>query len=155
MQPISQLTVSYNKNDFILDRFVDYFKFCTRKDIGPRHEPDLAPNLGEKVSNIALWIAEEFPRKVFQVIKEPRFVALALTVLALGVTSLAFYPTVTISVIKAAVRLLPNIPYWAVKFGAYILTCETILALGLRTQSRLWHPELVSAFEHRSASRIV
>src|ERR1700741_4869835 len=101
--------VSYRADSWIGARFIDNFRFAVKKDIGDR-PGDLAPNWLEKVGNAGLWIVEELPKKAWKAIKEPRFVSFALTILALGAVSFAFYPAPSLAVLKAGIALLPQVP---------------------------------------------
>lgn len=141
---MTNLTVAYHKDSWIGVRFIDNFRFAIKKDIGSRE--GCPPNLCERISTIGLWLVEEFPRKAFKALSDPRFVTLAITVLSLEITSLCFYPTMTIDLNKRAIQLLPRIPYWAVKFATYLVICETIIAYWLRAESRFCNIPLKAAF---------
>lgn len=138
------MNVFYDDSRWIGSRFIDNLVFAVKPDLGDRG--DMAPNLLEKTGNAGLWLIEKLPGLVWEKVKDPRFVSLALTILALGAVSLAFYPITTVLTIKAAVVLLPTIPLWALKFSAYLLTCATIVSYGIRAQGRFWNMPLYTAF---------
>lgn len=139
------LNVTYGENNALPFRFIDNAKFALKKDLGER-EGNLAPNLMEKIGNFGLSVAEELPKRTWQLLKEPRFVSLALTILALGANSYLFYPDISVHVVKAGLEMLPHVPLWTVKFSLYLLISATISSFGLRAQGRFWNEDLKSKF---------
>ncbi len=148
------INVPYDPSSWIGIRFCDNFTFALKKDIGDR-TGDRAPNWLETGGDMGLWLVEELPKKIWKVLKEPRLVSLALTILALGAVSFAFYPATSLAVVKAGIALLPQIPFWAAKFSIYLLTCETILSYGLRAQGRFWNKPLREAFYEQQKPIII
>lgn len=135
----------YNPKDFKVVRIYQNFRFATKSDLGER-PANLAPNFLEKFGNVILHLPERLPKMILNVINDPRFVTLALTVLALGLNSYIFYPEITVSVVKAGIALLPTISYATIKFAAYIATSASIVALGCRAQGRFMNEDLQAMY---------
>jgi hypothetical protein len=136
-----QCNVFYTGDADIFVRFASHFELGISKDVG-NHEK----NLLERMGDFGLSIVEKLPVKVWDVLKDPRIVTIALTSFAMLAASFLFYPSLTYQNIKAIVELLPPIPFWAIRFSAYIFTIGTILAAGLRAGGRFSNTTLMNAF---------
>lgn len=126
-------------------RFFNYFAFAVKKDIGV-HEKSLL----EKAGDLGLWTIEEFPKKVWKMMKDPVVITVALTAIALVGVTLAFYPVTTVLAAKAALLLLPQVPFWAVKFSAWVGAVGLILSTSMRALGRVTNLELRAYFEHNN-----
>lgn len=122
-------------------RFVNHFLLGVKEDIGPHNK-----NILEKVGDAGLWMIEKFPGKVWEKMKDPKVVTIALTALALVATSFAFYPAATFLAFKGALALLPTIPFWAIRFSAYIFTVGVIISTALRAEGRFSNSALMNEF---------
>lgn len=122
-------------------RFVNHFLLGVKENIGPHNK-----NLLEKVGDLGLWMIEKFPGKVWEKMKDPKVVTLALTSFALLAASFGFYPTATFLAIKGALAVLPTVPLWAVRFSAYIFTVGVIISTALRAEGRFSNAALMNEF---------
>lgn len=110
-------------------------------------------NILEKTGNGILWTVGNLPRAVKWIGKQfndPRVVTVLLTITALALTTFAFYPAITTAAVAAACTAikaaLMEIPFWAVKFAGYVLTCGVIVGYGARAAGRFGNEELMKAF---------
>lgn len=134
----------YQSQASLFQRFGYHVVLGLKKELGSRE--DCKKNLLEKTGDIGLWIVESLPHIIWQGIKDPRVVTVALTALALLATSLIFYPTITFLLIKNAIAFIPFPPFWALRFSAYLLTVTLILASACRAQGRFWNKQLMNHF---------
>lgn len=145
------LDVKYNPERNVFYRIWDHTNLGLRKNIGDR--TNTPRNIVEKGGDGMLWTVGLLPRAVKAIAKsfqDPRVLTVVLTALALFATSLAFYPVTTILATKATwtfgVRLITQIPFWAVKFSAYLATCATIIGAGLRAGGRFNNAALMKEY---------
>lgn len=103
-------------------------------------------NVCERIGDIGLWPAENVPRFIRDSLCDPKVITVAMTVLASLANSYAFYPEQTHEHVVAVIKLVENIPFWAVKFGTYICLSTSILACGARAFGRFTNPELMNQF---------
>lgn len=82
-------------------------------------------------------------------IKEP-FMITAMTVSAMGLTTLFFYPEETVNALKVVFPFVSYIQPKVVKFAVFIGSEATLLGFGLRTYGRLSNAALVNAFESKT-----
>ena len=136
--------VPYDPTQNIVTRFKYHVNLGLFREIGSRKA--CPKNWLEKIGDYGLWFVEDLPRKISLFIRDPRVATIAITALALLAASFVFYPITTIFYIKAAFHLLPEIPFWAVKFSAYVFVVETILASSCRAQGRFWNKALMEEF---------
>lgn len=138
-----QCNVAYHQNGWLGTRFANHFVLGVKEDIGAHPK-----NILEKMGDHGLWIVEKFPAKLWEVMKDPKVVTVALTAFALLATSFAFYPGITYMTVKSALAVLPQIPLWAVRFSAYISTVGLILATAMRAEGRFLNKDLMDKFYH-------
>jgi len=138
--------VNYQANAWLGTRFINHFALGVKEDIGSHNK-----NVMEKMGDLGLWMVEKFPGKVWNLMKDPRVVTVALTGFALLAASAAFYPTATYLGIKAGLALLPAIPAASVRLTAYICTVGLIISTALRAEGRFINSELMDRFYQRPA----
>lgn len=134
----------------LITGFVNHFAFGVKQNIGEHQK-----NFLEKIGDVGLWMLEKFPGKVWKVMKDPRVVTIALTALALLAASFAFYPVTTFLIIKAALALLPVIPFWTIHLSAYIATVGLIISTACRAEGRFMNSELMKEFYSKPAAEAV
>lgn len=141
---------TYNADGHVFARFFNQAQFGLAKKLGDERP---AANILEKAGNGVLYITGQVPRCVKKIVKslqDPRVVTLLLTAVALTAVSFAFYPTASLLATKAAytfvAKLVVQIPVWAVRLSAYILTCSTIVGYSLRAQGRFCNTELMKQY---------
>lgn len=144
------LNITFRKENNFIDTWVNHLKFTLKKDIG-----DHKMNWAEKLANIGLWGVEKLPTKIWNIAKNPKVIVVALTALALLANSFAFYPLMTLQVIKATIALIPQIPLWALKFSAYIASCGFIIFTAVRALGRLCNKDLMEKFSARHNIQVV
>jgi hypothetical protein len=136
--------VPYSSDSNLFVRFYSHFELGVRPHVHGHSQS--SKNVLEKAGDAGLWFVEELPYKVMKIAKDPRVVTIALTALALIVDSFLFYPSTTATTLRAVVDLLPRIPAWAVRFSAYILSVETIIAYAARAEGRFMNEHLMKRF---------
>lgn len=139
----------YNENGNLFQRFGYHAVLGLKKNVGNRE--NCPKNILEKIGDLGLWSLEVLPGKIWSGLKDPRVVTLALTAIALIAVSFAFYPATSLLYAKIAIAAIPCPPLWAVRFAAYILTVNTILAAACRAQGRFWNSALMQRFYGQSA----
>lgn len=142
---LKMLGVRYAANAGTASRFVDNFKFATRKELENRNA-NAQPNWCEKLGAAQLWLWEELPGKLKRVAKDPRVVTLALTALALYTVSFGFYNQITRELTKRAIQALPQISGKVVRFALWAFTMNTIVGYHNRAQGRFWNTSLTDQF---------
>ena len=133
--------VAYSADRNIVFRIRDHVYLGLSKNIQP-HEK----NIIEKIGDAGLWPLENLPRITWNAVSDPRVITIAVTSLAMLTDSFGFYPEETTLYVKAAWALLPTIPYWAAKFGAYVLSIEVISSYGARAEGRFMNKGLMQQF---------
>jgi hypothetical protein len=127
--------------------FVATFERKATVDCGGLKNGDAIPlAAAEKAANFGLWLLEEFPKKVWKWIHEPRFVTVTLTLLALGANSALFYPKYTQEYLRQALKQIPIPPPWTVRLSAYLITSQWIVSYGVRALSRFNNVPLRKAY---------
>lgn len=111
------------------------------------------PNLVEKAGNGILWVLNSVPKSVKWIgkqLQDPRVATVLITITALFLTTLAFYPVLVTAKLTAAFKvvrlLLARIPLWSVKLAGYIATCSLITGCGARAAGRFANADLMKAF---------
>jgi hypothetical protein len=143
-QPVDHLNVYRGNNNYI--DFSNVWTLGTRENIGNR--TNYPKNLLERAGDFGLWIVEDLPRKIWPFVTNPKVVSTALTAFGLLVNSFVFYPTKTFRTVKFVVSFI-KIPFWAIRFTAYIVTCELMIATYLRAQGRFTNTELMNEFNRK------
>ena len=145
------LKSNYNPSSTFMVRIWNHASFGLNKDIGNREK--YPANIAEKAGNAILWTVGIIPRSIKFVAKsfqDPRITTIALTALALLIVSFLFYPAITFLKTKvvyvAAMSLIKQVPFWAVKFSAYVATCASIIGAGLRAGGRFNNAPLMKEF---------
>jgi hypothetical protein len=103
-------------------------------------------NWVEKLGNLGLWTLENFPGKAWRLMKEPRWITIALTKISLAAVTYAFYPKESIAITKAVLLQLPLPSREAVKFGVYLTIVAHIVSLALRAYGRFRNEDLMNAW---------
>lgn len=140
----------YKAGASLKQRFRYHAVFGIRKEIGDR--TDCPKNTVEKIGDIGFWIVENIVRIVSELVHDPKFVTIVVTVLALIVDSFLFYPERTITVVDSLFSLIPFPPFWAIRFICYITTVELILAGAFRAQGRFLNTSLMKKFYKNESS---
>ncbi|MBA3721062.1 MAG: hypothetical protein H0W88_01505 [Parachlamydiaceae bacterium] len=147
------MNINYSANANIFSRISNHFVLGVKSEIGGHTNQN--KNFIEKTGDFGLWIVEKFPGKVWTVMKDPKVVTLVVTALALVGDSFLFYPSMTMSTVKAALVLLPQIPLWAVRFSSYIFSLQLIISTALRAEGRFMNKELMNRFYNQPAAGTV
>lgn len=146
--------MNFNVDKGLHVRFFDHAKLGLAKNVHLENSSyEHRPNLIEKAGNGLLFVVGSIPRSVKWVGKQcqdPRVVTVVLTLSALFLTTLAFYPATGVAAAKAtitAIQLaLGKIPLWSVKFAGYIVSCATIAGFGARATGRFANADLMKTF---------
>jgi hypothetical protein len=134
------MNINYNANDNVFYHLYQHTLFGLAPHIN-RYGND--KNWVEKLGDLGLWTIENFPGKMWSLMKEPRWITLALTQIALATTSYLFYPKETLFYAKAAIEKLPLPTRETVKFAAYLTVVAHIISAALRAYGRFRNEELM------------
>ena len=148
---------SYTRDAFLPKRFYEHLKFAWFKHIYRGEAQSTEPikqHFLEKVGNGLLWIHEEFPKKIWHGLKNPQVITIALTLAALYLQTLAFYPKVTRELTMRSLIWIKNaIPLYAVKFAAYIVSVAFTLGHSARALGRTRNTDLTNLFYNNALGR--
>jgi hypothetical protein len=133
--------VAYSANSNIVFRIRDHVYLGLSKNIQSHDK-----NFIEKIGDAGLWPFENLPMITWNAVSDPRVITIAVTSLAMLTDSFGFYPDETSLYVKAAWALLPTIPFWAKKFGTYVLSIEAIASFGVRAEGRFMNKGLMRQF---------
>ncbi|MBA3602768.1 MAG: hypothetical protein H0W50_03830 [Parachlamydiaceae bacterium] len=133
--------IQYSSNSWLPIRFFDHLRLGFQSEIQEHQKNNL-----EKLGDAGLYPIENLPRIVWDITKNPRVITAVGTAFLMLADSYAFYPSETESYVRRAYSLLPEIPFWAIKFGAYLLSIETIASFGARAEGRFWNTKLMQDF---------
>lgn len=136
-------SMTYNPDHSTVFHFIQHAKFGLSQTINRYDQPK---NLLEKLGDLGLWTLEKFPGKIWKLMKEPRWITLALTAIALATVSFAFYPQQTIDLANYAIRSIPLPSLAQVKFGTYLFTVGNILSFSARAYGRFSNEDLMTSW---------
>lgn len=134
----------------IFETYKDYFRFAGAKSFftsgGDQfvYPKNLAERLGDKLLNPVFKPTDFMMRNI----KNPLFIVI-LTVVAVALVTLAFYPTAVVAAAGAVIPAVFYIQPWMLKLGLYAVVQSTIFCLGMRTIGRMKNPVLVQAWNSR------
>lgn len=129
----------------------NYLRFAFAREFQSANEEPFIHQKGllEKVGGI---LVSPFFRPcdgLLKNIKEP-FMITALTVSAMGLTTLFFYPEESVNALHTLLPFTAYIQPKLVKFAVFLGSETIILGLGLRTFGRLSNKALVEGFENKT-----
>jgi hypothetical protein len=128
----------------------DYFQFVCAKGYyqpGADHLFDHHPNYLEKIGDRMLHPFTTAADRTLKNIRNPAVLS-SITITALALVTIAYYPSQLIKVIKNFVPFLFEVKN--LRFGLYAVSQYHILALGIRTLGRLSnHSHLLPAWTRR------
>jgi hypothetical protein len=148
----SLLILIFNYKEFFMI-IISYLKYMACDDVrasfnsGSYQETKL-----EKAGQLLTWHTRNITKlipKLYNLVKDPRFITVALTATAMFAVSAAFYPATTILLTTQAYNFAAKalsslmIP-WAIKLGSYISINTAILGFGMRTYGRFDNPEYLN-----------
>jgi len=136
---MAEKTIQINPQDNLVVRFWNHAQLGLSKNIQEHKR-----NWVERAGDTVVWNLEDMPFLVWEKMKDPRFVTVVLTKLALAADSFAFYPEKSWEATKTIYENLPLPPFWAVKFGCYLATCSLILGYSSRAYGRFSNKELMA-----------
>jgi hypothetical protein len=130
----------YNAGDNIFYHFYQHTVFGLAHDI-PRFGH--GKNWVETLGDVGLWPIENFPGKVWSLMKEPRWVTFVLAQIALAGTSYLFYPKESLFYANVAISKLPLPSRETAKFAVYLTIVAHIVSAALRAYGRFRNDELM------------
>lgn len=133
----------YNANHSIVFRFYQHARFGLSHDI-PRYGQD--KNWVEKIGDLGLWTIENFPGKVWNLMKEPRWITIALTQISLASVTYLFYPKITFDAVKLVAGKIPMPSREQVKFAVYLTLIAHIVSAAFRAYGRFRNEELMDSW---------
>lgn len=133
----------YSARDGIFYHFYQHAQFGLSHDI-PRY--GTSKDWVERLGNVGLWAIENFPGKVWRLMKEPRWITFVLTQISLAATTYLFYPKEALALTKAVLLRLPLPSREAVKFGVYLTIVAHIVSAALRAYGRFRNDDLMNAW---------
>ncbi len=137
----------------IVTSFINHARLAFTGDVAglTRVSRDDAPaNLVEKGGDLALWPTRELPKKLVNLLRDPKFWTVAFTGSALLVNSAIFYPSKTWNAIKTSIRAIGPVvraaaPY--ARFSTWALVSSQIVALGGRSLGRFGNTQLMGNWD--------
>ncbi len=137
-------SVPYQGDSSLSVRFLNHTYLGLKGNL-PGHEWDQEKYI-ERAGDFLLWSVERLPKIIWEKLKDPRAVTIALTALALLSNSSLFYPVLTRMYLAKAIAAIPLPPFWMVKFAAYIHTCSVIIGAASRAYGRFANEALMRRF---------
>ena len=134
----------YNQHTSIVYHFFQHAAYGLRSQIN-RHGID-QKNQIEKLGNLGLWTIENLPGKVWRLMKEPRWVTVVLTQIALVGTTYLFYPRELLFYAKKVITYIPIPSREAVKFAVYLTIIAHIVSAAFRAYGRFSNKPLMDAW---------
>ena len=136
--------VSYSNDKNLGYRVWDHMRLALPKNIQEHKK-----NILEKIGDVGLWPLENLPRITWNLMSDPKVITVAATGLLMVADSYLFYSEETGAAVKFVWSALPTIPFWAAKFGTYVLSIEIISAFGARAEGRFTNEKLMVDFYGR------
>jgi hypothetical protein len=133
------------------ESYRDYFNFVWAKgfyNIKRQEQIQYPSNFLEKAGRGFLAPAFVPLDQLLQNIKNP-LVITALTVTAIAIVTIAFYPATSASMIGTLFPFIFKIQPWMLKFAVFAAVELNILGIGIRTLGRLCNAELMQAWTRR------
>lgn len=126
-----------------------YFSFALAREFVNREDSAHAPIPQGRLERAGRILAAFAMRPLDSLLREIRnpLVLLALTIFALAVASIAYYPVQTFQIATALLPFLKSITAEHVRAGTYFLAQTVILGLGLQALGRLLNPQLLTAYQ--------
>jgi len=135
---------------------LDYFKFAGAKgfcDSEQQHLLNHSKNSLEKLGDILIKPSTLFVDYTLKNIRNPLMIT-ALTVAAIAVVTLIFYPATVVAAVGTALPFIFKIQPWMIKFALFTAVEANILGLGLRTLGRLTNSTLMTAWNAREIQAV-
>ncbi len=144
--------MQYNAQDNIVYHFYQHVRYGLNHDIPRFGQPK---NIVEKLGDVGLWTLENFPGKIWRLMKEPRWITLALTTISMSAVSYVFYSRESTRLAKAVWHhvQLPSVE--SVKFVAYLTIIGHIVSAAFRAYGRFRNDDLMDAwYNNRDANPV-
>lgn len=127
----------------VLSRFQSNLRFALSKE-SAKVRNIIPLNRPEQIGNWLSWPVYEFRNHFVRSITDPRFVTICLTLIAMIVTALLFYPSTTWDILLNTLGWIVSHINWSyVRFGLWILSEVTIFGLGIRAFGRFSNQKLM------------
>lgn len=133
------------------DSCKDYFKFVWARDFYHLEQQKVihySPSRLEKAGRALLAPAFTPIDQLLRNIKNP-LVITALTIMAIAIVTIAFYPATVITAVGTVLPFIFNIQPWMLKLTLFLAVELNILAIGMRTLGRLNNASLMQAWTRR------
>lgn len=114
---------------------------------------DYNKNILEKMGDILVWPIFRNSDSFLKRIREPYMIT-AITVAAIGLTTVFFYPEQTVNTLNTVVPITSLIDPKTVKFLIFLGSEATIFGIGTRTLGRLCNDELQEAWKNKTVVAI-
>lgn len=129
----------------------DYFRFGNAKSFfhsGEQKFFEYPKNLLERIGDRLVKPVASTTDFLLVNIRNPLMI-LALTVAAIALVTIAFYPTVFMNALGAVIPFVFSIEPWMVKLAVFAAVEINILGVGLRTLGRLTNKVLMQAWTNK------
>ena len=143
--------IVYSANDGLLYHFYQHARFGLSSEI-PRFGQE--KNWVETLGDIGLWTIENFPGKVWRMMKEPRWITFVLTQISLTTVTYLFYPKFTLEKINIVLVKIPLPNREQVKFALYLTIVAHIVSAAFRAYGRFRNDDLMEAWYANGAKKI-
>lgn len=135
----------------------DYFKFATAREFWHSSLEEgsfvYEKTTTEKIGDILVMPIFKNSDSLLKRIREPYMIT-AMTLAALGLTTLLFYPEETMSSINRVIPVSSMINPKTVKFALFLASELTILGFGARTVGRLSNTTLMNGWNDKTVMAI-
>jgi hypothetical protein len=122
--------------------FQNHLRFAFQKETLESRQGILR-NRCERIGDMVAWFAYDFRHFFVKIFFDPRTITIELTLLAMLLTSLIFYPFITGSILCTIFFwLIDTISWNDVRFILWVICEITIVGLGLRIFGRFSNHEL-------------
>jgi hypothetical protein len=131
----------------VSSRFQNNLRFALRKEAFDARAT-IPFNRLEKIGNALSWIAYEFKAVFLKTICDPRFITIFLTIFAMLLSALLFYPSDTWRILsKICTWIFDHINWGYVRFLLWFLSEITILGIGMRAFGRFTNQKLLESYQ--------
>jgi hypothetical protein len=129
----------------------DYFSFVAAKgfyDVAREQEISYSKTILDTLGTIIVKPTSIIIDRTLKNIRNP-LVITALTIVAISIATIIFYPAKVVSVLETVLPFIFHIQPWMLKLATFAVVEIHILAIGIRTLGRLNNRELMQAWTRR------
>lgn len=121
------------------ESYKEYFQFVLAREYRDAHTNEKFEYPKSRLEILGDWLSKPaigLTDRAILNIRNPLMIT-ALAVVAIGITTLIFYPDQVVQHITRTIPITKKIEPWMIKGVMYLIACTTIFGLGLRADQRL------------------